>query len=543
MLPAGALFCPVCGGSALEEDNDRRTGDALMAAERIRGRCPCCFHKTGESAETCPVCGAKVRARNRSFQLPAGSLIRNGESLYLIGQAIGQGGFGITYTGWDVSLAQRVAVKEYFPADCAARTSKISERVTVTAEREADYRKGLEDFIREARALASFSGVAGIVKVLARFEANNTSYIIMEYLDGIRLDRYIREFGTLSFGDSVRLMTPILRALDQIHKVIIHRDISPQNIMILQNGEARLLDFGAARKYVTDGGTSDLSRLRFGEGGHFSVILKHGYAPYEQYFEKGDQGPWTDVYGLGATFYYMLTGSAPYDARDRRKEDKLLPPSSLAKDLTPAQDAVIMKALALEPGDRYQSAAELERALNGAAAGKKPGTGKLLFGAIAVLALILTALVGTMVRKSAAPPQSKYMVLTGDMTWEQADRACREKGGHLMTIGSEEEFQRACEIAEPLRYDYFWLGARLESPDRTWEETGWITGEEWTYANWYPGEPSGSDTNGNEELFLCLWHSKYEDEDIGWTFNDAADDIIGDRLSRKGKVACICEFD
>ena len=136
-----------------------------------------------------------------------------------------------------------------------------------------------------------------------------------------------------------------------------------------------------------------------------------------------------------------------------------------------------------------------------------------------------------------------YEVIAGDLSWEDAKNACEERGGYLATITSEEEYEKISEMADRSGLTYLWLGAKLQSDTEEWKQAGWITGEDWTFDNWYPGEPSRQDTDGTKELFLCMWKAKYNEEEIGWTFNDQRNDIVGAFPKIAGKVGYVCEYE
>ena len=200
--------------------------------------------------------------------------------------------------------------------------------------------------------IAKFNDQEGIVNVTDFFEANNTAYIVMEYLDGITLKEYIAENGVLSPEDILELMAPVLESLDEVHKQgLIHRDISPDNIMLLKNGKVKLMDFGAARDY-TDFGEKSLS-----------IVLKPGYAPEEQYRSRGIQGPWTDIYALSATIYKCITGITPEESMQRVIEDSLEKPSKYCKDIPKGMENAIMKGMAALQKNRYQNLKEFCEAL------------------------------------------------------------------------------------------------------------------------------------------------------------------------------------
>lgn len=267
---------------------------------------------------------------------------------YLIQGVLGEGGFGITYVGMDEVLCQKVAVKEFFPRGAITRNNQqTNEVVSVYGTKAANFHQGEEKFLQEARTLAQFNNVAGVVRVQDFFRENGTAYIVMEYLEGITLKQYLQTYGPISVEEMQNIFAPILEALDKIHQNgVIHRDISPDNIMCLPEGEAKLMDFGAARDY-TDYSAEGLS-----------VILKMGFAPIEQYDSHGKQGPWTDIYALGATMYQCLTGRKPDDATKRSLEDTLVSPSMLGVRIAPPVEYAIMRALQIRPADRYRNLRE-----------------------------------------------------------------------------------------------------------------------------------------------------------------------------------------
>lgn len=192
--------------------------------------------------------------------------------------------------------------------------------------------------------MAMFSKDKGIVKALDFFEINNTAYIVMEYLEGVTLKQYLRENKRIAAEDLVELLVPLIEALDEIHSQgLIHRDISPDNIMVLPDGRIKLMDFGAARDYT-----------EFGEKS-LSIVLKPGYAPPEQYQTHGVQGPWTDIYALCATMYKCITGENPPDAIDRLVDDHLKKISAFGIPVLPQIEEAIIKGMSVAAKDRYQN--------------------------------------------------------------------------------------------------------------------------------------------------------------------------------------------
>ena len=264
---------------------------------------------------------------------------------YTIEGVLGQGGFGITYLGIDELHEKKVAIKEFFPQGIVTRNIEYQDTVTVTFVGEKDnYEKGKERFLKEARTMAKFSKDEGIVKALDFFEINNTAYIVMEYLEGITLKQYLRENQRIAPEDLIELLVPLIESLDEIHSQgMIHRDISPDNIMVLPDGRIKLMDFGAARDYT-----------EFGEKS-LSIVLKPGYAPPEQYQTHGIQGPWTDIYALCATMYKCITGENPPDAIERVMDDHLKKISAFGIPVLPQIEEAIIKGMSVAAKDRYQN--------------------------------------------------------------------------------------------------------------------------------------------------------------------------------------------
>ena len=312
--------------------------------------CYNCFQEKGDSP-VCPHCHYNEAVNRERFPmaLPCGVEIGNA---YTLGRVLGQGGFGITYIAKDNYNGARVAIKEYFPDSMATRSS--SQTVSAyTGERGEGFTYGKQCFLEEAKTLATFIGNPSIVRVYRYFEENNTAYFVMEYVEGTSLKDYLRSHGgKISFDEAKRILIPVMDALSAVHaKGIVHRDISPDNIIITKDGKVKLLDFGAARYSI-----GDMSRS-------LDVVLKHGYAPREQYSRHGRQGPFTDVYSLAATFYRAITGIIPQDSIDRLDNDMLVTPRAFCSDLTPQGEFALYKGLGVQPGDRFQSTVQFKECL------------------------------------------------------------------------------------------------------------------------------------------------------------------------------------
>lgn len=287
-----------------------------------------------DGAVFCKYCGAdcKAQIQGKPYFLPCGTVLSN---RYITGRVIGEGGFGITYIGMDTTLSKRVAVKEFYPSGIASRNSAVSKEIGVLKERQGFFHSGVERFMFEAKSVAAFSDEEGIVDVQDYFQENNTAYIVMDYLDGENLKQYMRHHGLFEPEKLISLLMPVMRALKDMHaKGIIHRDISPDNIMYTKKGTLKLMDFGSARSYLDD-------------EKQIAIILKQGFAPEEQFRHDGEQGPFTDVYALCATIYTCITGKVPPLARDRVENDALIPPSKLGIKISSPHEQAILHGLAV----------------------------------------------------------------------------------------------------------------------------------------------------------------------------------------------------
>ena len=311
----------------------------------MKNYCFTCMNEIDQSG-FCKNCMKQSSADTFVHHLAPGTILNN---KYLVGNCLGEGGFGITYIGRDLTLDIKVAIKEFYPNGYVNRNNQATQMVTATTQTQsAFFNKGKQRFLQEARNVAKFIGEPGIVGVREYFECNNTAYIIMEYLDGENLNASIKKNGVFKPEAIFNMMLPIVRSLQKIHDTgMIHRDISPDNIMFLKNGTLMLMDFGSARFFTND-------------EKEMSVMLKQGYAPEEQYRKNGDQGPWTDVYGLCATLYKCVTGVSPVDALDRMRVDELKKPSELGVSIPQPLEVVMMYGLAVFKENRCHDMRELE---------------------------------------------------------------------------------------------------------------------------------------------------------------------------------------
>lgn len=306
----------------------------------------------------CPKCGYNPAAVNTEGHYLKPYTILNGK--YLVGRVLGEGGFGITYIGFDLNLELPIAIKEFYPNGYVTREGDVTSMVSVYRGTNMEaISKWKSNFIREARTLAKCSHLSGIVGVKDFFEENGTAYIAMEYLEGMTLKAYVKSCGgKVEVNSLLKTLEPVMTSLAKVHESgLIHRDISPDNIMLLENGNMKLLDFGAARDYSAEDEKS------------LSVLLKPGYAPEEQYRTRGKQGPWSDVYAFAATIYKCITGVTPPESMERMREDDLKKPSELGIAISPQMEEALLKGMAVYAENRYQSMAEFMNALM---AGRQP---------------------------------------------------------------------------------------------------------------------------------------------------------------------------
>ena len=316
--------------------------------------CYNCFQDIENVSGACPHCGYDPEKERETFPLalPHGSTLGG---RYILGRVLGQGGFGITYVAQDYKTKSLVAVKEFFPETTAVRANGRTVS-SYSGQREENFLFGKKRFLEEAETLAEFIGNENIVRVHSYFEENNTAYFVMDYVKGISLQDYVtNQGGRLPWPEAERLLLPVMNALEAVHsKGIIHRDVTPDNIVITEDGNAKLLDFGAARYSMGDKSRS------------LDIVLKHGYAPKEQYTRHGRQGAYTDVYSLAATFYSVITGRLLPDSIDRMEKDDLILPSSLGVDIPEQTEDALVKALSVQAEDRFQSMREFRLALSAA---------------------------------------------------------------------------------------------------------------------------------------------------------------------------------
>lgn len=318
-----------------------------------RKLCMHCMARKADEQEACPVCGFIERDFvPEKHHLPPRTILKG---QYLVGCALGEGGFGITYIGWDLFLHMPVAIKEYFPSGVVIRDQGQHTVNVFAGKDEQSFLLGRDRFFREAQKVARFDNNPGVVSVKNCFLENGTAYIIMEYISGINLGTYAAQRGgKLGFQETLQLLKTPIQTLEELHRYsTYHRDISPENLMLSKTGTVKLIDFGSAMESDSEKKTRVL-------------MVRSGYSPVEMYSSTGKDGPYSDVYSMAATIYKLITGVTPPAATERLNADSLVRPTMLGvKEISQEQEAALMKGMAVQLNDRYQTMAEFFHDLYG----------------------------------------------------------------------------------------------------------------------------------------------------------------------------------
>ena len=352
----------------------------------------------------CPHCGYDPnRVKGQEYTLPPQTILAG---KYLVGRMLGQGGFGITYIGWDIALERKVAIKEYYPNGLVGRsqTSRV-QLVWYSGPLAEQARKdGMDAFLREARKMTKVSAIPRVVQVRDLFYENGTAYIVMDFVEGRTLKKQLEAKGPMTWNQLKPILLPAAQAMEQVHRAgLIHRDLSPDNLMLTPDGDVRILDLGAAKDLKKGSGVSSMQ------------VAKGGFSPPEQYFQQGSSGPYTDVYALAATAYYALTGKVPVPAIDRMNKDSLrwdLP------ELAGAPENVVhalRKAMSLRSQDRPQTMGEFAALLTQKGHTLKKGLPKpaiIGLSAIAAVCLIVGA-VGLLGGTKKSTPKTGSSAVSG----------------------------------------------------------------------------------------------------------------------------------
>lgn len=315
-----------------------------------------------------------------SYRLKQGTILEN---RYRINRVIGEGGFGITYEAVNTKIDMTVAIKEFFCREYIHRDVTESNQIKITyAATQEPFERAKNRFLQEAKTLSGLSDENAIVKILDYFEENGTAYIVMNFLQGISLDQYIRINGPMKWAEMLEKIKPLLETLEHMHnRGVIHRDISPSNIMVLPGGKLCLLDFGAAKDIIKKEKTTSI------------VFTKQGYTPIEQYANHGNVDAWSDVYALSAVCYECLTGECPPDSLQRSVFDEYRTLKQCGIEAPDELDMVLKKGLAVKAENRYQNMKELLKAFIHVEE-KKPKTKRWLIAVFVPLALLFMTGVG-----------------------------------------------------------------------------------------------------------------------------------------------------
>jgi len=347
-----------------------------------REYCFWCMNRLPCRDGVCKACGKDNHQRgNRDGELPFSLL----SGKYLVGHALGRGGFGITYIGMNIYLGKRVAIKEYFPADASVRAEDGINVRPVSEEANSLFESGKWKALEEARIIARVQNVSNVVGIYDCFGLNNTVYIIMEFIEGETFAEYAAKKGPLKWQELWARIRPVGVALGRLHRLnLVHRDISPDNIMIRKdNDESILLDFGAASGTIAAGQES-------------VTALKDGYAPIEQYQRGAEINGRADEYAWSATIWYMLTGLKPPNALQRKAQhiDPKLP-GKLRRKVPESVRRALLKGMAIRQEDRYASVEELITALDVQENDSSAGRTVMVIAAILIfLVLALSLAVG-----------------------------------------------------------------------------------------------------------------------------------------------------
>lgn len=302
-----------------------------------------CMSNIEEHASTCPRCGySEAEAEQEAYYLTPGTVIGG---KYIVGKALSYGGFFVSYIGMDAEAQRKVTIKEYLPSDFTTRSAGEKEITIYSGDALEQFEEGLGIFLNEGNRIQKSGALPGIATVYDCVAENDTGYIISEYLEGRTLKEILDEGKTYTAKETYEFACTLLGGLAKLHRVqVVHCDIAPENIVLTNDDQIKLIDFGAIR-YATTSNSKSLA-----------VILKQGYAPEEQYRSKGEKGPWSDVYSVAAVMYRMMTGRVPDESVERALTDKLQEPSKLGIDIPVNMENAVMNALNVFQGDRTSSA-------------------------------------------------------------------------------------------------------------------------------------------------------------------------------------------
>ena len=408
-------------------------------------RCFNCMDELRGSVKICPKCGFdNSRPNQPAHALPCGTALQN---RYIIGRMLGQGGFGITYIGFDYKMEIPVCVKEYFPTGGVMRRPGSTAVYWSPGTSGNEMKQGREILVKEARKAVKLRELDSVVKVWDVFYENETAYIVMEYINGMTLKEYLmKRDRVMDLKECLEVLGPVIRDLQEVHKIgIIHRDISPDNIMIREDGKVKLLDLGAAKDMTKGKETlpeEEQTRLtdhpRAGEGtitkldDPSSLVAKRGFSPPEQCTGKGEIGPWTDVYAMCATIYWCLTGNILPDVMERVMEgDKEL---SFPESVPSKTASVLKHGLEMNPNRRIKDCEELLKELDPGSVTPPPPYLKYVLAALAIA--IIAAIIVFVIPH---PPQPGEELAKLTRKAEKGDAQAQNDLGFAYYKGEETE--------------------------------------------------------------------------------------------------------
>lgn len=433
-------------------------------------RCVNCMEEITD--EVCPYCGYSASEEEQvSYGLKRNSILHG---RYLIGNVLGQGGFGITYIGFDMMLNIKVAIKEYYPMGYVSRNCTQSNRIvwSTTKAGAATPQKGCDEFLKEARRMAQIDVLPEIVRVRDTFMDNNTAYIVMDYVQGQTLKSYLLQNGVMGFSECVNMFLPLMHSLAEVHKRgLVHRDISPDNIMVQSDGRLRLLDLGAAKE------------LDLNSNGNSQLVTKKGFSPAEQCLEGGMIGTWTDIYALCATIYYCITGKVAPASMERLASDKdpLSFDMQMKEPLGERAKSVLRKGLEIKSGNRTQTVEELVEGLKKAVGESSPtnddvhkkGIGKkIMIGCVAALVVLFLVI---KVSGGSSGNDSDDLAVANSL--ETVENTTSESASEVV-IDTESQTEPDTAIPDETIYDYTQNVLMQETVVQAEDEDKWVLGKE-----------------------------------------------------------------
>lgn len=349
--------------------------------------CMGCMNQIEDNENTCPLCGFnETTLRQESYYLKPGTIIGG---KYIVGKVLAYGGVAISYLGMDAEFNKKVVVKEYLPNDFSTRSEGEKEITIYSGDAQAQFEQGLSNFLNESSRIQNMGKLEGVATVYDCVAENDTGYVISEYVEGQTIKDILATGKKYDVLEAKAIIMQMLKGLSKLHpQDVIHCDISPENVVISNTGEVKLLNFGATR-YITTANSKSLA-----------IILKQGYAPEEQYRSKGVRGPWTDVYAVGAVMYKMITGITPMESVERTLEDELKTPSKLGIKITENVENALMNALNVFQEERTQNASAFLKELSSPSVKRikskkvRKETGKFPAWAKALVACLLVLVVG-----------------------------------------------------------------------------------------------------------------------------------------------------